>query len=111
MRIGVYGAGREVGRSAILVEAARTRVLLDYGVKITETVPEFPLPFEGLVDGIVVSHAHLDHTGYVPHYFTDSETNVFMTPPTRDLSVLLWKDMIKVAKRKGIERPYTADHI
>lgn len=111
MRIGVYGAGREVGRSAILVEASKTRVLLDYGVKITETVPEFPLPFEGLVDGIIVSHAHLDHTGYVPHYFQESEANVFMTPPTKDLSLLLWKDMIKVAKRKEIEPPYAMKDI
>ncbi len=111
MRIGVYGAGREVGRSAILVEAARTRVLLDYGIKITETVPEYPLPFEGLVDGIIVSHAHLDHTGYVPHYFRESEANVFMTPPTKDLSLLLWKDMIKVAKRKEIEPAYTMKEI
>jgi len=111
VRIGVYGAGREIGRSAILVEASKTRVLLDYGVKVTETVPEFPLPFEGLVDGIVVSHAHLDHTGYVPHYFKASEANVFMTPPSKELSLLLWKDMIKVAKKKGIEPPYVMDHI
>jgi len=111
MRIGVYGAGREIGRSAILAEAAGTRVLLDYGVKITETVPEFPLPFEGLVDGILISHAHLDHTGYVPHYFRDSEANVFMTPPSKDLSLLLWKDMIKVAKRKEMDPPYVMDNI
>ncbi|NPA76971.1 MAG: MBL fold metallo-hydrolase [Candidatus Diapherotrites archaeon] len=111
MRIGIYGAGREVGRSAILLESGRSRVLLDYGVKVTEDAPEYPLKFEGLIDGMIVSHAHLDHTGYVPHYFTESETNVFMTPPTHDLSYLLWKDMIKVAKRKEIEPAYNMDAV
>ncbi len=111
MRIGIYGAGREVGRSAILLESGKSRVLLDYGVKVTEDAPEYPLQFEGLIDGMIVSHAHLDHTGYVPHYFTESETNVFMTPPTHDLSWLLWKDMIKVAKRKQIEPAYNMDAV
>ncbi len=111
MRIGVYGAGREVGRSAILLESGRSRVLLDYGVKVTEDAPEYPLEFEGLIDGLIVSHAHLDHTGYVPHYFKESETNVFMTPPTHDLSWLLWKDMIKVAKRKEIEPAYNINDV
>ncbi len=111
MRIGIYGAGREVGRSAILLESGKSRVLLDYGVKVTEDAPEYPLKFEGLIDGLIVSHAHLDHTGYVPHYFTESETNVFMTPPTHDLSWLLWKDMIKVAKRKQIEPAYNMDAV
>ncbi len=111
MRIGIYGAGREVGRSAILLESGRSRVLLDYGVKVTEDAPEYPLEFEGLIDGLIVSHAHLDHTGYVPHYFKESETNVFMTPPTHDLSWLLWKDMIKVAKRKEIEPAYNINDV
>ena len=111
MRIGIYGAGREVGRSAILLESGKSRVLLDYGVKVTEDAPEYPLEFEGLIDGLIVSHAHLDHTGYVPHYFAESETNVFMTPPTHDLSWLLWKDMIKVAKRKQIEPAYNMDAV
>ncbi len=106
MRVGIFGAGREVGRSAILLEAGNNRVLLDYGIKVTEDAPEYPLPFDGLVDGIIVSHAHLDHTGYVPHYFRESQTNVFMTPPTKDLSYLLWKDLIKVAKRREIEPAY-----
>ncbi len=105
-----FGGAREVGRSAILVESGHTRVLLDYGVKLDGEV-EYPLPLDGLVDGIVVSHAHLDHSGYVPHYFTEAETTIYLTPPTLDLSKLLWKDFIKVAKAQGRKPKFKKEHV
>ncbi len=110
MQIKVFGAAREVGRSAILLEAGHTRVLLDYGIKLDGEV-EYPLPLDGLVDGIIISHAHLDHSGYVPHYFTHDETTVYLTPPTLDLSKLLWKDFIKVAKMQGRKPKFNKEHV
>ncbi len=110
MRFSFYGAAREVGRSAILLETTPVRLMLDYGVKL-DGETEFPLPFEGLLDAMIISHAHLDHSGYVPHYFAESDCPVYMTPPTLDLSELLWKDMINVAKRKGVSPPYTKENV
>ncbi len=110
MKFSFYGGAREVGRSAILLETGAMRIMLDYGVKL-DGETEYPLPFEGLLDAMIISHAHLDHSGYVPHYFAEADVPVYMTPPTLDLSELLWKDMINVARRKGQAPPYTKENV
>ncbi len=106
MKIEIYGAGHEVGRSAIIVDTGKTRVLLDYGVKIEPDHVEYPLEFHGMIDAMILSHAHLDHSGYIPHLFYELTTSVFMTPPTLDISKILWEDAIKVAKLRGDEPPF-----
>ena len=106
MKIEVYGAGHEVGRSAIILDTGKTRVLLDYGVKIEPDHVEYPMEFHGMVDAMILSHAHLDHSGYVPHLFSELTTTVYTTPPTLELSKLLWEDAVKVAKLRGDEPPF-----
>ena len=73
MRVTFYGAAAEVGRSCILVESGGTRIILDAGIKLGE-VEEHPL-IDDLelknVDAVILSHAHLDHCGYVPHLFSN----------------------------------------
>ncbi len=95
MKIRFLGGGREVGRSAILVDD----ILLDYGMKPCDP----PLyPFNGLCpSSVIVSHAHLDHSGVVANLM-DLKPKVFMTPVTRDLSLLLAHDTLKISKRQGI---------
>ncbi|MDY6964469.1 MAG: MBL fold metallo-hydrolase [Halobacteriota archaeon] len=74
-------------------------LLLDYGMKPSDP-PQFPL--NGIRPrSIIVSHAHLDHSGIVPNLM-DLKLDVFMTPPTRDISYLMGKDTIKIGKEQGI---------
>ncbi|MDI6888323.1 MAG: MBL fold metallo-hydrolase [Methanocellales archaeon] len=95
MKIRFLGGCREVGRSAILVDG----ILLDYGMKPCNP-PLYPL--NGLrPSSIIVSHAHLDHSGVVANLM-DLRPGVFMTPVTRDLSLLLAHDTLKISKRQGI---------
>ena len=93
------GAAKEVGRSAFLVNANGTSILMDYGV-LLKREPVFPMhvrPKE--VDAVVITHAHLDHSGFVPSLFLSDSASVqaLGTPPTFDLSQLLMEDMIKIS--------------
>jgi len=68
MTITFYGAAGEVGRSCIMVESGHTRLILDAGIKLGEH-EEHPVIDDSMlkdVDAVILSHAHLDHCGYVP---------------------------------------------
>jgi putative mRNA 3-end processing factor len=99
LKVSVLGAAKEVGRSAFLVNVNGTNILMDYGV-LLKREPIFPMhvrPRE--VDAVVITHAHLDHSGFVPSLFLSDSASVraLGTPPTFELSQLLMEDMIKIS--------------
>lgn len=97
MKVTILGAAREVGRSAILVEGDGSSVLLDYGV-LLKREPLFPIHVKPRdVDAVLITHAHLDHSGFVPSLFISGSTNVYATAPTLELSKLLIEDMMKIS--------------
>jgi len=117
IRMTYLGAGREVGRSAILLQTPESRVLLDCGVNLASEenaypyleAPEFKIDE---LDAVIVSHAHLDHCGFVPYLFKFGYRGpVYCTPPTRDVMGLLQLDLIKIARAEGKEPIYTTDDI
>ncbi len=91
------GSCREVGRSGFSLEEKDESFLVDFGVKFTEP-PTFPdmIPTEGL-QGVALTHAHLDHSGGIPLILKATEASLFCTPATRDLSILLLRDMYKIS--------------
>ncbi|MFQ5406165.1 MAG: MBL fold metallo-hydrolase RNA specificity domain-containing protein [Candidatus Micrarchaeia archaeon] len=112
MNISFLGSAKEVGRSCILVEGKHENVLLDCGIKMVKN-EEFPLLDNKTVktiDKVVLSHAHLDHSGYLPAlYAAGYKKKVLLTKPTRDLIHLLLADYLKLNKaacpfnRKDVE--------
>ena len=101
MDVKVLGAANEVGRSGFLVNCNGTNLLLDYGVLFGRrgTPPGYPLHVKPKdIDAIIITHAHLDHSGNVPSLFVSGNTDVYATPPTFDLSKLLIEDMLKIEK-------------
>ena len=102
MEIKVLGAAGEVGRSAFQVNCDGTNFLLDYGVmfgKPRGAPPTYPLHVKPRdIDSVIITHAHLDHSGCVPSLFVSGNCNVYATAPTFDLSQLLIRDMIKIEK-------------
>jgi len=97
----VLGAANEVGRSGFLVNSNGTNFLLDYGVLFGKrgTPPEYPLHVKPKdLDAIIITHAHLDHSGNVPSLYVSGNTEVYATPPTFDLTQLLIEDMLKITK-------------
>lgn len=99
MKVKVLGAAKEVGRSAFLAHCDSTNILMDYGVLLRRE-PIFPMhvkPKE--VDAVVITHAHLDHSGFVPSLYLSGSTDIpaLATLPTFELSELLIEDMIKIS--------------
>ena len=95
----ILGAAKEVGRSAFLVNSDHTSILMDYGVLIKRE-PIFPMHVKPKdIDAVVITHAHLDHSGFVPSLFLSesAEIQVYGTLPTFELSELLIEDMIKIS--------------
>jgi len=104
VKIKVLGAASEVGRSGFLVNCNNANILLDYGVmfaKRRDDPPTYPLHVKPKdVDAAIITHAHLDHSGCIPSLFNGGNTDVYCTPPTLDLSILLIEDMLKIEKNK-----------
>jgi metallo-beta-lactamase family protein len=81
-----------------LLEAAGARVLLDAGLfqgRRAETrALNARLPFDARrIDAVVLSHAHIDHSGRLPLLVKDGfHGPVYSTPATRDLSAVMLAD-------------------
>lgn len=99
MRITFYGGAGEVGRACIVVENRRQNIMLDCGIKLGEKT-EYPLLHDDelrRIDAIGISHAHLDHSGYLPHVYSKrARPKIFLTKPTRDLIGVLLADYYRI---------------
>jgi len=108
------GGFQEVGRSAILIQTDESRVLLDCGVKPGFADPSQAYPrlnvgdFDlELLDAVVISHAHLDHSGLLPLlYKYGYDGPVYCSEPTASLMTLLQLDNLDVLTREGVPPPY-----
>ncbi len=122
IRITGLGGHREVGRSATLISTNNSKVLVDCGM-ININDPEHPWeeapylyapeiqPFTSL-DAVVLTHAHLDHSGLLPLLFKYGYTGpVYATSPTRDLAVLLQNDYLKVSHSENHKLSYESKHV
>ena len=98
MQVKVLGAAQEVGRSAFQVNCDGANFLLDYGILLGKE-SQYPMHVKPKdIDAVVITHAHLDHSGYVPSLFVNGKSDVYATPPTFDLSRLLIEDMLRLQK-------------
>jgi metallo-beta-lactamase family protein len=100
-----HGAIEGVTGSMYLLQTGKTRILLDCGLfqgRRSEEAANFePLPFDTRqIDAVVLSHAHLDHSGRLPLLVADGfEGVIYMTWPTCDLVEVLLKDAASLQER------------
>jgi predicted metal-dependent RNase len=110
MKVKFYGAAGEVGRSCILIESNQTKVLLDCGVKLghEERKEEYPLIDDSelkTIDAIVLSHTHLDHSGYIPHVLSTGWNGfIYATKPTIEIVNLLLADYVRISNPKNVSK-------
>ncbi len=101
MKIKILGAGREVGRASVLLQASEGEkgILLDHGVDVSSEVPRFPehVAPRDLV-AATLTHAHLDHSGGLPLIYVSVEIPLIVTPLTLELAELLIRDFLKISR-------------
>jgi len=121
MRLTFHGAAETVTGSKYLLEADGTRILIDCGLfqglkslrQLNWRKP--PMAVE-TIDAVVLSHAHIDHTGYLPRLGRlGYKGPIFCTPATADLTKLLLLDAARnqeadadYANRKGFSKHHPA---
>ena len=118
-RLTAMGGFKEVGRSCMLLQTPNSRVLLDCGVNVAGQDEKTSFPMLGVpefsiqdLDAVVVSHAHLDHCGFIPYlYHYGYEGPVYCTSATRDLMTLLQLDYIDIAHRENNPLPFNVKHV
>jgi len=98
MKIHFYGAARTVTGSQHLIEVKGKKLLLECGIfqgrrsEFYERNCCFPFdPKE--VDAVILSHAHIDHSGNLPNLVKQGYHNpIYATPPTAELSGIMLRD-------------------
>jgi len=113
VRVTALGGFKEVGRSAVLVETRESRILLDFGINVgafNDPNKAYPI-IDALrideLDGVIISHAHLDHIGLVPLLYKYGYRGpIYTTRPTRELMAIMLKDLVEVSKKSSRYLPY-----
>jgi KH/beta-lactamase-domain protein len=108
------GGVKQVGRSCFIVVTPETKVMLDCGINPGEMsgldayprLDWFNFDLDDL-DAVVISHAHIDHQGFLPTLFKYGYRGpVYCTEPTLPLMILLQTDSVKIANSNGTYLPY-----
>lgn len=96
------GAAETVTGSKHLLQTPELNVLIDcglfQGIKSLRQKNWEPLPIPLLaIDVVILTHAHLDHCGYIPLLVRKGfKGKIYMTEPTRDLAELILRDSAKI---------------
>jgi KH/beta-lactamase-domain protein len=96
------GGFAEVGRSCMLLETRESKIILDCGLNMSAkdslaAIPRFDIAGVSMedIDAVVLSHAHLDHTGFLPALFKYGYRGpVYCTEPTLLLMSILQRDYL-----------------
>lgn len=105
MKLTFYGAAQTVTGSQHLVEINGKRILLDCGLYQGSRKSSYErnrhLPYDAkLIDALVLSHAHIDHSGNIPNLVKSGfEGDIFCTYATRDLCAAMLMDSGHIQER------------
>ncbi|MBD3609676.1 MAG: MBL fold metallo-hydrolase [Gammaproteobacteria bacterium] len=100
-----HGAVEGVTGSAYLLQTRHATILLECGLiqgrHEEEEKNRQPFPFDiHSIDAVVLSHAHLDHSGRLPTLIAEGYNGpIYMTWPTVDLLEILLKDAAYLEER------------
>ena len=117
IRVSYLGGARQVGRSCLFLQTPESRILLDCGIDVSssdEAYPYLEAPELNIqeLDAVIISHAHVDHSGLVPYLFKYGYRGpVYCTAPTRDIMALLQLDTIKISRGDGKDPIYDTDDV
>jgi len=121
MKLSFYGAAGEVTGSHYLLEATGHSILVDCGLfqgdRFAEEKNFEEFPYDPAnIQGVLVTHAHIDHIGRLPSLYKKGfRGKIFCTPPTKDLIAIALADsqgiLDEEAREIGHEPLYTKEDV
>ena len=122
MKLSFFGAAKNVTGSRYLLEAKGKRILIDCGMYQERDYrarnwEDFPVR-PSSIDIVLLTHAHIDHCGYLPKLVHDGfNGKIFCTPATAEISEIVLTDSAKLQledakykkkrhEREGRKGPY-----
>lgn len=105
MKLQFWGAARTVTGSMHLLEVNGQKILLDCGLfqgkRALTYERNLNFPFDPAeIDVLVLSHAHIDHSGNIPGLVRQGfKGNIFCTPATRDLCAAMLLDSARIQEQ------------
>jgi len=113
LRLSFHGGAGTVTGSRFLLETETSRILVDAGMfqglkALRQLNWERPAFDPARIDHLLLTHAHIDHSGYLPRLVRDGlQCPVRCTPATRDLSALLLTDAAQLQEE---DAAYANEH-
>ena len=106
MKLTIPGAARQVTGSMHLLQVGQYKILIDCGLdyekdRSIQSNENFPFN-PGEIDVVVLTHAHIDHSGNLPTLVRlGFNGQILCTPPTADLTELLLLDSVSIFMHKS----------
>lgn len=111
----LHGAARTVTGSCFEVAFGRHPILVDCGLfqgtRTVEALNREPFGFDaGAIDAVLLTHAHLDHSGLLPRLVREGFRGpIWCTGATRDLLTIMLADAAKIQEQDAERRNRRAD--
>jgi metallo-beta-lactamase family protein len=105
-----YGGAKSVTGANYLFESEQTKILIDCGLTQGVTYCEHcnfaPFQYDTkVIDAVFITHAHIDHTGRLPHLYKQGfRGKIYSTPPTKDFAQQLLSDSVNILQREAQEK-------
>jgi len=106
MKLTIHGAARQVTGSMHLLEVGQYKILIDCGLdyekdRSIQSNEDFAFDPSD-IDVVVLTHAHIDHSGNLPTLVRlGFNGQILSTPPTADLTELLLLDSVNIFMHKA----------
>jgi metallo-beta-lactamase family protein len=106
MKLTIHGAARQVTGSMHLLEVGQYKILIDCGLDYEKenhilVNEQFNFKPED-IDVVILTHAHIDHSGNLPTLVRMGfNGQILCTPPTADLTELLLMDSVNIFLQKA----------
>ena len=95
MKLSFYGADQCGTGSCHCLEGNGKKILVDCGLQQgRDEIDNAALPFHpGSIDAVLVTHAHIDHSGRIPYLYKNGYRGpIYTTAATRDLCAIMQED-------------------